>query len=782
LDPIETPDPNRGHVTPSAPPTTEPAAAPVPEPPPTIREWLARNSTLLFLMVLILIGVYKWLGPDGMWTAFLVAVGLGLVIFIHELGHFLVAKWCDVHVETFSIGFGPPLPGCQFKRGETTYQIAVVPLGGYVKMVGENPEHEDEESDPRSFKNKKVWQRMLIISAGVFMNLVLGCVCFAIAYSHGVEEQPGTISAIDNASPIWEKGNHTGDVILQIGDVKNPTFEKVRPEVALSDQKPIRFIYKHYPWSGQPQIVDTTIEPRLPPDGLIPVIGFQPPNSLTLLPARLQKQLGSPTVDGTPAAKAGFKFDDKIVGMTDPEKDGQVTPLHNDPRYPDDPRPDYFDYYRRLKLLAGKPITFQVDREGQKVDVKVEPAYHWTFGLRMKMGRIVAVRGPAQAAGDADNRITPRDKKAENEGDTITQIEVATKDGKKIRWMAERSAAPPADVEERDLDPLKLPFDLQQWADTISGPKKVVVTVKGKVKQAEQQAKPPFTLDWDDSYRFDQEIPISSAVALPTLGIAYQVSNVVEAAAPGYHAELLESKESFQFQKSDQILAFCGFTKDKNTEELKPRTKTIFFFFTRFAWTELKQGTEWTTIFWNVQQGHTYDKVLVKVRQGNEEKEVVLTGKDDTSWPLVGRGIRFMPQSQPSKAESLGDAVGMGFTRTFMYIRLIYRQLSALITGGLSWQNMSGPIGIAGTAYAAAETDLNTLILFLGIISVNLAVVNFLPIPILDGGHMVFLIYEGLRGKPASQAVYAFANYAGLALIASLMLFVICLDVKRYLF
>jgi len=768
-------------VTPAAPATTEPAAAAAPETPPTIREWLARNSTVLFLILLGLIGVYRWLGPGGMWTAFLVAVGLGLVIFIHELGHFLVAKWCDVHVETFSIGFGPPLPGCQFKRGETTYQIAVVPLGGYVKMVGENPEHEDEESDPRSFKNKKVWQRMLIISAGVFMNLVLGCVCFAIAYSHGVEEQPGTISAIDNGSPIWEKGNHSGDTILQIGDVKNPTFEQVRPEVALSDQKPIRFVYKDYPWSGQPQIVDTTIEPRLPPDGLIPVIGFQPPNSLSLLTAKLQTQLSSPTVDGTPAARAGFAFDDKIVAMTDPDKDGQVTPLRNDPRYPDDPRADPFDYYRRLKLLAGKPVTFQVQRQGDKVDIKVDPAYHWTFGLRMKMGRIVAVRGPALTAGSTDNRISPRDKKADNEGDTITQVQVDTMDGKKIRWTANRSAAAEAGVEEKDLDPLKLPFQLQQWADTVSGPKKVQVTVSGKVKQAEQQTKGPFTLDWDDSYRFDQEIPLSSAVALPTLGIAYQVSNVVENAEAGYQAELLNSKEKHQFQKGDQILAVCGFAKDKN-DEMKPRTKTIFFFFPRTAWTELKQGTEWATIFWNVQQGHIYDKLLVKVRQGNEEKEVVLTGKDDTSWPMVGRGIRFMPQSQLRKAESMGEAVGMGFSKTFTYIRLIYRQLSALITGGLSLQNMSGPIGIAGTAYAAAETDLNTLILFLGIISVNLAVVNFLPIPILDGGHMVFLIYEGLRGKPASQAVYAFANYAGLALIASLMLFVICLDVKRYLF
>src|SRR5213596_3310574 len=103
-------------------------------------------------------------------TVALVALGLGLVIFIHELGHFLAAKWCDVHVETFSIGFGPPLPGCSYTWGETTYMIALIPLGGYVKMVGEGGDTEENEDDPRSFKNKTVYQRMLIISAGVIMN------------------------------------------------------------------------------------------------------------------------------------------------------------------------------------------------------------------------------------------------------------------------------------------------------------------------------------------------------------------------------------------------------------------------------------------------------------------------------------------------------------------------------------------------------------------------------------------------------------------------------------
>src|SRR5262249_10170551 len=157
----------------------------------------------------------------------------------------------------------------------------------------------------------------------------------------------------------------------------------------------------------------------------------------------------------------------------------------------------------------------------------------------------------------------------------------------------------------------------------------------------------------------------------------------------------------------------------------------------------------------------------------SESFEVLLIAEKDQEWPMVNRGFRLMNQTQLHQAKDLGEAISLGFGKALYYVKQIYRQLSALLTGKLSWKNMSGPIGIAGTAYPAADTDFYVLILFLGIISVNLAVVNFLPIPILDGGHMVFLIYEWVRGKPASQAIFAIANYTGLFVIASLMLFVI---------
>ena len=112
------------------------------------------------------------------------------MIFIHELGHFLLAKWNGVKVEKFSIGFGTTIFG--FRRGETEYVIAAIPLGGFVKMLGEGPDDETSKStDPRAYPNKSVGARMAIISAGVIMNVFLGLACFVYAYGHGMEETPG---------------------------------------------------------------------------------------------------------------------------------------------------------------------------------------------------------------------------------------------------------------------------------------------------------------------------------------------------------------------------------------------------------------------------------------------------------------------------------------------------------------------------------------------------------------------------------------------------------------
>src|SRR5262249_24108107 len=138
------------------------------------RDWWVQNGPILALIGGVL--VFCMMMGVRLGLAGKVAIGLGLVIFLHELGHFLAAKWCDVHGTTFSIGFGSAIPGCSFKWGETTYKLAIVPLGGYVQMVGQvdgDESSDGSEDDPRSFRNKSVGQRMLIISAGVIMNVIL---------------------------------------------------------------------------------------------------------------------------------------------------------------------------------------------------------------------------------------------------------------------------------------------------------------------------------------------------------------------------------------------------------------------------------------------------------------------------------------------------------------------------------------------------------------------------------------------------------------------------------
>jgi regulator of sigma E protease len=174
----------------------------------------------------------------------MVAVMLGFVIFVHELGHFLVAKACGVKCEKFYIGFNffniplgfVTIPATLFKVqwGETEYGIGSFPLGGYVKMLGQddNPNNAETESDrtklrdeagnvrldPRSYPAKSVPQRMAIISAGVIMNIIFGVIFAAIAYRNGVLIQPAVVGATSPGDPAWKANLQVGDRILQVGN------------------------------------------------------------------------------------------------------------------------------------------------------------------------------------------------------------------------------------------------------------------------------------------------------------------------------------------------------------------------------------------------------------------------------------------------------------------------------------------------------------------------------------------------------------------------------------
>ena len=153
-------------------------------------------------------------------SIFAFIVVLGVLIFFHELGHFLIARLCGVGVEKFSLGFGPRVIGKTI--GITDYRVSAIPLGGYVKMVGEDPDAEiDPASIPYSFTHKPVFQRILIVAAGPFFNLLLaGIIFFAISLVSGIYILTPSVGEVEKGSPADLGGLQKGDLILAIDDVE----------------------------------------------------------------------------------------------------------------------------------------------------------------------------------------------------------------------------------------------------------------------------------------------------------------------------------------------------------------------------------------------------------------------------------------------------------------------------------------------------------------------------------------------------------------------------------
>jgi regulator of sigma E protease len=186
---------------------------------------------------------------------------LGFMILIHEFGHYAVAKWLGVRVEVFSIGFGKRLIG--FRKGETDYRIAAIPLGGYVKMSGENP-MDERTDDPREFLNHSRWHRFLIAVAGPVMNILLAVILLTTVYMVHYEypvylDKPAVVQGVRKDSPAARAGIQAGDRIIKIEGVDNPdpTWEQVQPRVWMSPNQPLAVTIKR----GD-QVLEKTLMPK----------------------------------------------------------------------------------------------------------------------------------------------------------------------------------------------------------------------------------------------------------------------------------------------------------------------------------------------------------------------------------------------------------------------------------------------------------------------------------------------------------------------------------------
>ena len=268
---------------------------------------------------------------------------LGFMILIHEFGHFAVAKWLGVRVEQFAIGFGKRLVG--FRRGETDYRINAIPLGGYVKMSGENP-MDERSDDPREFMNHSRWHRFLIAIAGPTMNILLAIVLLTTVYMVHYEypafyDEAPVIGWVAKDTPAAKTGFQIGDRITRIGDVENPTWEQIEQEQFLSPSQPLVVDIER---NGQ--TLEKTVAPEpMGVDG-IGYAGWSPKeNSLTIID--LQEKM--------PAEKAGLKEGDKIISL-----DGK-------------PVKALGEMIDSLEVTKDKPITLTVLRNDEQKTFTIQP-------------------------------------------------------------------------------------------------------------------------------------------------------------------------------------------------------------------------------------------------------------------------------------------------------------------------------------------------------------------------------------------------------------------------
>ncbi|HEY3391713.1 MAG TPA: PDZ domain-containing protein, partial [Lacipirellulaceae bacterium] len=629
-----------------------------------------------------------------------------------------------------------------------------------VEVVG--PKGEKYYVDRRSYLAKSVPQRMAIISAGVVMNVIFAFIFAVVAYGMGVPYYPSIVSETSPGSPAWRAGLETGDEIVQIGKTENPTFTQLRGGVTLGDmENGIPVVVKRAASSETERI---TLVPEHG-SGELATIGISLPYSLTLskIPTiegsvAATAKLVSPPASQLASDEAEFRSGDEVI------------------RVGDEPVKSYREFASQLAANPDKPLQITIRRPPAKAEdagetseaassaqeltfeVPAQPMNR--FGLVMNMGPVSAIQkgSPAESAGF-------------EKGD---QIEVV--DGKPI---ASRAADQPAD----SWDSMTLP-DYARRAAAES--REIEFTVTRPHNQASEPNELSLRVTPVMPEMFHSFHPPGAPVAVNAVGIAYHVGNEVVGVVPGSPAAKTGLKAG------DKILvAEVIYPPDSKGKKRDP--DTVRFVAAGPGWlgrlirsvfgggeAEPRVEPSWPMLIDLVQFAGGGTKVEFSVKRSGEEKArtVTLEPTPEEGVYFAARGLNFELIERIRTAKSFGEQIQLGWQETTEALGMVFRFLQKLGTQ-VPLTALGGPGTIAMVAGNEASKGLPSFLVFLTMLSANLAVLNFLPIPLLDGGHLVFLAYEGIRRRPAPEKFVIAMHMVGFVFIIGLMMFVIGLDIQR---
>jgi regulator of sigma E protease len=261
-------------------------------------------------------------------------------------------------------------------------------------------------------------------------------------------------------------------------------------------------------------------------------------------------------------------------------------------------------------------------------------------------------------------------------------------------------------------------------------------------------------------------IPPGAPQGVEALGIAYNIESDVQSVMPNGAAAKAELNAGDKFSKAKLI-----YPNDKHGQTVEPETIELG-----------PRNANWPSLISAVQFAPPGTVVVFTVAAAEQAEDRLVSVSPDVveGHYVAPRGFAFEPIERVRSASSFADQIRYGWDETADALTMVFRFLQKLGTQ-VPITMLGGPGTIAVAAGGAASQGLSTLLVFLTMLSANLAVINFLPIPLLDGGHMVFLAYEGIRGRPANEKIVIALHTAGFVFIIGLMLFVIGLDIQRWI-
>lgn len=598
---------------------------------------------------------------------------MGALVFVHELGHFLVAKATGVRVLTFSLGFGPRIFG--FTRGETDYRISIIPLGGYVRMYGDDPgEDVPEEERARSYLHKPVLQKSAIAFAGPFANFLLPVALF-FGLMVGSEEIPTSlVGTVVGGEPAANGGMQPGDRIMSIDAEPVTTFAEVQERIENSPGQALAVVVQR---DGETRSLSITPKAETPVD---PLAGSKKVGRVGIMPGSRRPFVN--VAPGSEAAKQGLQSGDAVESVNG-------TPVSS---------------WRTLKKAlreAGKgPVTLEIRRHLLSPP-QVEP---------------VGDKGAAR-----NGKLPPAEIR------TIVIPGAATADDE-------------APVGAKSALPALYPYEAEFARSGVTRDDLAEPALQ-KTMQATQRLLAAEIEAMQDRRGISSYDGTLQAVSLDTVAarLGLQGGDRV-VALDGKPLHLGASLNLKLFAAPDDIHVLGVLSKD----------------------TEHPAGTS---------RLHVFRMEGVK-KHGQEDFKIL------GAYPagaLYNAGELVTQQVGPM--EALTRAV----SRTADLIVATARSLLMLFTGKVGFSSLGGPLTIVSYAGQAAEQGLSRYIELMAFISVNLGIVNLLPIPVLDGGHLLMFGIEGITRRRLDLKTRERAMKVGLGFLLVLIVGALVNDFLRLL-